>query len=180
MSIGPPSDTTNGNKPPRYWRVFYTRARTEKKCETRLDDRNIDVFLPTRTVLRQWSDRTKEVVEPLFRNYIFAHVDEAERLRVLRTNGIVRCVSFRGEPARLRDEEVEQLQRTQNAPDRLSPVDLRPAVGETVTVRKGPLQGLTGEVLQHRGQTHVLVRVESIRQGVKAEVAADAVEAVDE
>ncbi len=159
----------------RVWRVFYTRARAEKKCETRLDERRIDVMVPKKTEVRRWSDRTKEVTEPLFRNYLFARVDEKDRLRVLRTNGIVRCVHFDGEPARLREETVDRLQKAQAVPERLSTADLRPAVGETVTITGGPerLQGLTGKVLQHRGQTYLLVQVQAVRQAVKIEVAAD-------
>lgn len=166
----------------RVWRVFYTRARAEKKCEQRLYDRQIDVLVPKKKEIRQWSDRKKKVVEPLFRNYLFAHVDEKDRVRVLRTNGVVRCVHFHGEPARLRDETVEKLKKMEAVPERLSTVDLRPPVGETVTVTDGPerLQGLTGEVLQHRKQTCVLVRVEAVRQAVKMEVQADWVEVVEE
>ena len=152
------------------WRVFYTRARAEKKCESYLDDRGLEVLLPKRTVLREWSDRTKKVIEPLFRNYIFARVDESARLRVLQAPGIVRCVTFRGEPAVLRPEDVEQLKRMQQAPERLSLADLRPPVGEVVTVVKGPLKGLKGEVQEHRKKTYVLVRVEAIRQAVKVQV----------
>jgi len=158
------------------WRVFYTRARAEKKCEERLQDRRIDVLVPKKKEIRQWSDRKKEVTVPLFRNYLFARVDEKDRLRTLRTNGIVRCVHFDGEPARLRKETVEQLKRTQQAPGRLSVADLRPPVGETVTITDGPMKGLTGEVRQHRGQSYVLVRVEAIRQAVKVEVPSDWVE----
>jgi transcription antitermination factor NusG len=159
----------------RIWRVFYTRARAEKKCEARLEERRIEVLVPKKTEVRQWSDRKKEVTEPLFRNYLFARVDEKDRLRVLRTNGIVRCVHFDGEPARLREETVEQLQQTQAVPGRLSTADLRPEVGETVTITDGPerLRGLTGEVLQHRGQTYLLVRVTAVRQAVKVQVPAD-------
>lgn len=183
----------------REWRVFYTRARAEKTCEERLRDRRIDVLVPKTRETRQWSDRTKKVEEPLFRNYLFARVDEKDRLRVLKTNGIVRCVHFDGTPARLRPETVEQLKTTQQAPDRLSVVDLRrepgnldcrrgrgpgprPQVGETVTITDGPdsLRGLTGEVREHRGQTAVLVRVKAIRQAVKVEVPAEWVTAVDE
>lgn len=160
----------------REWRVFYTQARAEKKCEERLEDRRIDVLVPKKKELRQWSDRKKEVTVPLFRNYLFARVDEKDRLRVLRTKGIVRCVHFDGEPARLREETVDQLLQTQKAPDRLSVADLRPPVGETVTITDGPLQGLTGEVREHRGQMYLLVRVEAIRQAVKVEVPADWVE----
>jgi transcription antitermination factor NusG len=155
------------------WRVFYTRARAEKKCEERIDDRRIDVLVPKKKEIRQWSDRKKEVTVPLFRNYLVARVDEKDRLRVLRTKGIVRCVHFDGEPARLRAETVEQLQTAQQAPGRLSVTDLRPPVGETVTVTDGPLQGLTGEVREHRGQMHILVRVNAIRQAMKVEVPAD-------
>jgi transcription antitermination factor NusG len=171
-STSPMSTSADDN---RIWRVFYTRARAEKKCESRLEERRIDVMVPKKTEVRQWSDRTKEVTEPLFRNYLFARVDEKDRLRVLRTNGIVRCVHFDGEPARLREETVERLQKAQAVPERLSTADLRPAVGETVTITGGPerLQGLTGEVLQHRGQTYLLVRVQAVRQAVKIEVAAD-------
>lgn len=160
----------------RVWRVFYTRARAEKKCETRLEDRRIDVLVPKKKEIRQWSDRKKEVTVPLFRNYLFARVDEKDRLHVLRTPGIVRCVHFDGAPARLREETVEQLQTAQKAPDRLSVADFRPPVGKTVTVTKGPLQGLTGTVQQHRGQMHILVRVKAIRQAMKVEVPADWVE----
>lgn len=165
--------------PKRIWRVFYTRARAEKKCEKRLEDRRIEVLVPKKQELRQWSDRKKKVTVPLFRNYLFARVDEKDRLRVLRTKGVVRCVHFDGEPARLREETAEQLKRTQEAPDRLSVVDLRPPIGETVTITDGPLKGLTGEVQQHRGQTYVLVRVEAIRQAVKAEVPAAWVETTE-
>ena len=161
---------------PGIWRVFYTRARAEKKCEERLQDRRIEVLVPKKKEVRQWSDRKKEVTVPLFRNYLFARVDEKDRLRVLRTNGIVRCVHFDGEPARLRQGTVEQLQTAQQAPDRLSVTDLRPPVGGRVTVTEGPLQGLTGEVREHRGQMNILVRVEAIRQMMKVEVPADWVE----
>lgn len=166
-------------QPDQVWRVFYTRARAEKKCEERLQDRQIDVLVPKKKEVRQWSDRKKEVTVPLFRNYLFARVGEKGRLQVLRTKGIVRCVHFHGEPARLREETAEQLERTQAVPGRLSTTDLhptrRPPVGETVTITGGPkrLQGLTGEVLEQRGQTCVLVQVEAVRQAVKVEIPAD-------
>lgn len=157
-----------------YWRVFYTAPRIEKKCEERLLDRGIDVFLPKCVEVRQWGDRRKKVVAPLFPSYLFAHVDEADRLHVLRTDGIVRCVSFGGRLAEMREDEIEQLKLTQQAPDRLRVAGyVLPPIGDQVTVTDGPLQGLRGEVLQHRGQLEVLVRVGTIRQAVKVQVPAN-------
>ena len=161
----------------RVWRVFYTTARTEKKCEQRLAERGVEVFLPKYETLRQWADRKKKVVEPLFRNYLFARVDEAERLAVLQTDGIVRCVGFGGAPAEVPAEQIEQLQIALRDPARLDVIDYpRPEIGERVTITGGPLKGLHGEVVRHQGQLHVVIRITPIRQAVRVSVQADWVE----
>ena len=157
----------------RNWRVFYTQSRAEKQCEARLIQRHIDVFLPKNEVVRQWKDRKKKVVEPLFRNYIFACVDEQDRLRVLQTPGIVRCVSFGGTPAVVDTAEVEQLKIAQKDPARLRLVDAPlPSLGKTVTIKDGPLRGLHGEVAEHRGIYHVILHVTAIQQAVRVHVPA--------
>lgn len=156
------------------WRVFYTFPRAEKKCEQRLIDQNVDAYLPKHTVVRQWSDRKKKVVEPLFRNYIFAHVDERQRLNVLQTDGIVRCVTFEGKPAIVQEEVIEQLRLALEKGDGFAVVDYvpRPKIGTKVVVTEGPMRGLRGEVQEHRGQTHVLVAIPAIKQALKVNVPA--------
>ncbi len=161
------------------WRVFYTFPRAEKKCEDRLINKRIEVFLPTYTALRQWSDRKKKVVEPLFKNYIFAKVDERDRLRVLQTDGIVRCVTFDGKPAIVSEEEIESIRRAISFEGEFAVVDYvpRPNVGTKVVVTEGPMRGLRGEVREHRGQTHLLVSISAIRQALRINVPAQWVEA---
>lgn len=161
------------------WRVFYTFPRAEKKCEDRLYNRHIDVFLPKYTVVRQWSDRKKKVVEPLFRNYIFARVTERDRLRVLQTDGIVRCVTFNGKPAVVSDEEIESVRLAISSEGEFAVVDFvpRPKPGSKVVVIEGPMQGLRGEVEEHRGQTHLLVSVVAVRQALRINVPAQWVQA---
>lgn len=157
----------------RHWRVFYTLARAEKRCEERLIERHIEVLLPKYVALRQWKDRKKKVVEPLFRNYIFARVDELERLQVLQTDGIVRCVSFGGRIAEVAEEEVKQLLIAQRDPERLGLVDFPlPPRGTKVRITEGPLQGLQGEVIQHKGQQYVVVRVTAIQQAIRVSIPA--------
>lgn len=161
----------------RVWRVFYTAARTEKKCEERLAARGIEVFLPKYETVRQWADRKKTVVEPLFRNYVFARVDEAERLAVLQTSGIVRCVSFGGALAVVPEEEIEQLQIALRDPGRLDVIEYpRPEIGERVVIAGGPFEGLRGEVVRHQGQTHVIIRITPIQQALRVSVQADRVQ----
>lgn len=166
----------------RDWRVFYTAPRAEKKCEERLLERHLEVLLPTYIEVRQWKDRKKKVEEPLFRNYIFARVDEKERIQVLQTQGIVTCVSFGGRPAVVPDEEIEQIRIAQTDPERLALYTAPlPEVGARVTIEEGPLKGLTGQVLDHRGQSEpmLVVQVSSIRQAFRVLVDAQWVRALD-
>jgi len=129
--------------------------------------------LPTRIAIRQWKDRKKKVVVPLFPNYLFAHVDERERLQVLQTSGIVRCVSFGGALAEVPPEEIENLRITQNDPGCLEPLTFPlPKEGTRVVIEEGPLRGLKGEVVSHRGQAHLVLTVPSIRQAVRLNVPA--------
>jgi len=160
-------------KKQKIWLVFYTTPRAEKKCELRIDERGIDVLLPKRIVIRQWKDRKKKVIEPLFPNYIFAHVDEGDRLRVLQTDGIVRTVSFGKNFAEISNEEIENIKISQNDPSRLEPFyGPLPARGEKVIIEEGPMRGLQGEIISHRGKTHVVIAVESIRQYVRVNIPA--------
>lgn len=163
----------------RIWRVFYTRSRAEKKVEDDLVRKELEVFLPKRVVTRQWSDRKKRVVQALFPGYIFARVDERERLSVLESEHVVRCIAMDGRVVRVSDYEIELLKSLQRDPERLEAVRLPlPERGVMVEIRRGQLMGLRGEVIEHRRGTAVLIRIPSIRQAVKVEVPADWVEKV--
>jgi transcription termination/antitermination protein NusG len=158
----------------RYWRVFYTRPRAEKKVERRLEASGAEVFLPMRTAIRQWSDRKKEVMVPLFPGYIFAHVDERERLSVLEDEGIVRCISFNGSIAAARDEEISALRAMQNVPGQIEAVAMRSVPkGAEVVVTSGPLTGVRGFVIGHPKMHYLLVEVASVAQAVRVHIPAD-------
>lgn len=150
------------------WRVFYTMPRSEKKCEAELYKKGIEVFLPKYTEIKQWSDRKKRVTLPLFPNYIFACVHERDRLRVLQTRGIVRCIAFQGRPAMISQDEIEQLELLAHCPELIAPSDpVRPNIGQHIEVSEGPMQGLKGTAVDYRGRMHIIVEIPSIRQAVR-------------
>ncbi|MEZ4701958.1 MAG: UpxY family transcription antiterminator [Rhodothermales bacterium] len=157
-----------------HWRIFYTAPRAETKAEERLLGQGVEVFLPRCTTLRRWSDRMKKVTEPLFTSYLFARVDERGRMQVLQTPGVVRCLSFGGRLASISDDEIERLRITQRDLDRLTlhPTWV-PPIGREVVVKAGPFEGLRGDVIEHRGQCSVMVRVHAIKQAVRVQVPAE-------
>ncbi len=148
------------------WVALYTKSRHEKKVENQLVEKKIPVYLPMKRTLKKWSDRRKWVEEPLFRSYIFIKGSSEERYRAVQSVGVVRVVTFNGQLAFVRDEEIEMIKRVlADAPDTVScPVSL--SVGDTVEIETGPLAGLRGRLEEIRGETRFLVSIASIAQGI--------------
>lgn len=156
------------------WRVFYTKPRAEMVAEKRLQQRGIEVFLPKRSVLRTWSDRKKRVIEPLFRSYLFAKVNELGRMDVLRDDAILTTIRDADDFAKLRPEEIDALRRSQADPERLDVIDFPlPPVGMPIEITYGVMAGMKGEVIMHRNQEYIIVRVDSIGQAVRINIPAD-------
>ena len=64
------------------WYAVYTKPRWEKKVAGLLERKGIESYCPLNKVQRQWSDRKKIVMEPLFQSYVFVHVGAGEHLGV--------------------------------------------------------------------------------------------------
>ncbi len=69
-----------------HWYAVRTRSRHEKLVARQLQNQGIQSFLPVVTKINQWSDRKKQVEEPLFGGYAFVRLDHSsnDRVRVLR------------------------------------------------------------------------------------------------
>ncbi|MBN2028712.1 UpxY family transcription antiterminator [bacterium] len=168
MTVLKKSDSLDGNRLI-HWYALYTRSRYEKKVNDQLKDKGIESYLPLRNVLRKWSDRKKWIEEPLFRCYVFVHVDPVTRFQALQTYGCVRYVTFNSKPAIVRDEEIENIRRIL----RESP-DVEPCTGlsrgDIVEIVCGPLSGLRGRLEAIHNQRRLIVSIESIHQALRLNV----------
>lgn len=162
------------------WYAVWTRSRHESVVREQLSRKAIEAFLPTVGRWRQWHDRRKKVQWPLFPGYCFARFNAANPLPVLKCAGVVRIVSFNGQPTPMTDVEVENLQRLVQ---HNLPYDSCPLLheGSRVEVIGGPLRGVIGRLLRKEATRATLVLdVELIGQAVRVEVSARDVVLVDE
>jgi len=156
------SGTTGANKEQRHWYALYTRPRFEKKVDKELRDLQIETFLPLKTVTKFWSDRKKRVEEPVFPSYVFVHANAKERHDAFQPQGVVRIVSFNGQPARIPQHQIEAVRRILAAG--FDPVVTHSfSPGDPVEIIAGPLIGLRGYVRTYRGNNHFTVLVDGIR-----------------
>ncbi len=161
------------------WYALYTRPRHEKKVYNQLIEKGVVAFLPVVERVRQWKDRKKRVEMPLFNSYVFVRIDLKDRYYSLQTHGVVRLVSFGGNPASIPDWQIEQLQQVIKHPDTLE-LEHYLREGDWVEVTAGPFKGVKGRLKELRGQTRLVINIDGIYQSVSFVIDKDQVEKMEE
>ena len=139
------------NDTPYQWFALYTKSRAEKKVYEELRQKGLEVYLPMRKELRQWSDRRKWVEVPVIHSYIFVHIPMVDYRRVFEAKGIVSYVTREGKAVVIPDREIEAMQRAVNSNLTIDVEASTIRKGQTITITSGPLKGVTGEVVDTNG-----------------------------
>ena len=165
----------------RRWYAIQTRSRFEKIVSADLALKGIDHYLATAQAINHWKDRKKLVELPLFPGYVFVRFqdEEVERLRVLRTVGVVRILGSNGGVEPIPDREIDSLRQLllSGKPSFGHPF-LRE--GSWVRVRKGALAGVEGRLTRVKKQCRLVLSVDLLSQSVATEVDAWEVEPAPE
>jgi transcription antitermination factor NusG len=159
------------------WFAIYTKHQHEKLAAGSLTYKGFEVFLPLYTAVRQWSDRTKELSLPLFPCYLFLRGGIGQRLSILTTPGVLGLVGFGGEAAVVPEVEIEALRRAIVEGARIEPHPFLKC-GDWVRVKCGPLEGIEGVLVRHKGRSRLVLSVELVQKSAAVEVDAWVVERV--
>ena len=142
------------------WRAFYTKPRHEKKIVERLEGR-YQRFCPIREERVRWSDRWKIVKKPLIPGYLFAKVEEDERLALLCDPSILRTVSWLGQLAEIKEEEIHAMKVILGMDD-VEDFRLETLIsGDRVEVTGGEFRKLKGVIVTLHGE-RASIRIDSI------------------
>lgn len=127
------------------WFVLYTKPRSEFKALEQLNEIEIETYLPTITITRQWKDRKKKIEEALFKSYIFIFCEEADRSRAITRDAIVKSLFFGDRPAVVPQKEIDGLKKLLASPERIE-VFTGIVRGALVKIGSGPFEGVEGIV----------------------------------
>ena len=164
-----------------HWYAIYTRANGEKKLFDNLQEKNIECYLPTRKVLKVWSDRKKWVEEPLFKCYIFVKVSYKEFFNVLNTTGAVCYISFGGRAQSIPESQINNIRSFLYQCDHEVTLTYeRIQKGAIVEVLHGSLKGIKGEVANIYGQMRLLIRIDSMNCSLYANISREEVKLLEE
>lgn len=151
------------------WNAVYTRHQHEKCAAESLAGNGFEVFLPAYNVLRQWTDRKKRVSVPLFPCYVFVRTNFERRFRVLTTPGIHSLVMFAGQPAVVRESEIDAIRKAVQNNFRAEPHPFL-RCGDWVRVKSGPLADVEGILVRRKGAYRLILSAELLGKSIAVEI----------
>ena len=154
------------------WRALYVASRQEKKAFEKLQQKNIEVYLPIVKTMRQWSDRKKLVELPLLNGYIFVKISAIENDKVLQIAGVVNFVRAEGKIAKIREEEIDRLKQLIELGYHMEAHGISHDYkeGEKVKINSGALKNIEGFVIENKEGRFIEILLESIGQGIRVKL----------
>jgi transcription antitermination factor NusG len=150
------------------WYAFYTFPRAEKKVAELLGKHNHEYYLPLIKTLKQWSDRKKIVIEPVFKSYIFVNIKEHFIKNILPLEGILKVVHFGGIAQKIPSTELNYLRLLLEYPDEIE-IQNHLQEGDRVRVIQGPLAGAFG-FLSHQNKKNFSINIDIIGQSIAVQI----------
>ena len=120
------------------WYAVHTMARHEKRVAAQFEEKRVCTFLPLLRQIHKWSDRRVKVEVPMFSCYAFVRIVHTaeERLKVLRTPGVLGFVGSERQGTPIPEEQIESLRTAINGNIPCFPHDFLSA-GRRVRIRGG-------------------------------------------
>jgi len=149
------------------WYAIHTMPRHEKRISVQLQEKRVFTFLPMLQQIHRWSDRRTKVEVPMFSCYAFVRMVQAvdERLKVLRTPGVLGFVGSARKGTPIPDEQIENLRKvtSENTPSFQHPFI---SAGKRVRIRGGSLDGLEGILVRQGADQSLVVSMELLCRSV--------------
>jgi len=155
----------------KHWYAIYVRSRHEFKVNETLSKMGVTSFLPTIEKLRQWKDRKKKVLFPLFPGYLFVNINYThdDVIKVLKVYGVVKFLQQNVNPEPVPDEQIDAIYKIVCFKDG---IDQYPYLkeGQRVRIVNGPLSGICGILITKENEHKVVVGVDILQKGVGVKV----------
>jgi transcription antitermination factor NusG len=151
------------------WYALQVRSRKENYVASQIVGRGIECLLPTYKSSRKWSDRTKEIEQPLFPGYLFCRFDFHDRRPLITVPGVLQIVGNGRIATPVSDDEICALRLAVSSELPKQPWPYL-EVGQRVRVNYGTLTGLEGILVNVKGNHRVVISVTLLQRSVAMEV----------
>jgi len=152
------------------WYGIYTHANTEKKLYENINSRKIEAFLPLTKEVRQWSDRKKEFMLPVFKSYVFAYVDIVGMHIIKKLAGFSHYVRFGGYPTIISKKDINLIRTVIKHYTEINSIASNFISGEKVKIYRGILSGYHGVLTKDPQGKKVALSIDKLNQSLLVEI----------
>lgn len=149
------------------WLVLYTKPKHEKKVFEYLKKLNISCFFPTYTATKQWSDRKKKIISPLFPSTIFVLESDLEIINQNKIDSFKGFLRQNNSFAIVKNYEIENIKILLNQwngiflnEDSVTSDEIKKGVNVIVT--KGPFENLVGKSIVVNKKHKIVIEIQSL------------------
>ena len=134
-------------------------------------------YCPLSKTNKQWSDRKKPALQPLFSSYVFVFITPDKQRLVRQTDGVINFIHWLNKPAVIRQEEIDTIRNFLKEYDfvRLEKTSIN--MNDRVRIINGPLMMWEGTVVEIR-TTIVKITLPSLGYALVAEISKETPESV--
>ncbi len=143
------------------WYAVNTMPRWEKKVAITLDSKGIENYCPLNKVVKQWSDRKKIILEPIFKGYVFVKVSDDKKWDLKRIDGILNYVYWLGKPAKIKEDEINIIKKFLGEFNEVQVEQIGLQVTQKVRIKQGVLMNYEGILLEISG-SRAIVKIQSM------------------
>jgi len=154
-----------------HWYAIHTKAKQELRASCNLEAWGVGTFAPCIKQRRYnpYSGKIEHVIEPLFKNYIFARFKSAMVSKIRFTRGVRNVVGFAGVAIPIEEEIICLIQSRMEHGFVELDADLKR--GDELRVQCGALEGLRGIFDRRtRNSNRVLMLLKAVSYQAYAEV----------
>ena len=162
---------------PNPWYALTVKHHHEKLVAQALEGRGFDSYLPLYKSFHHSGRRMQPVMLPLWPGFVFCRFDISRRLSVLTIPAVGSIVSIGRAPAAISYSELEAIETMIQSGANVLPHDCF-ALGQEVSIERGPLRGLTGTLIESKPNCRLVVSISLLQRAVSAEVELDCVRAL--
>ena len=134
-----------------------------------LEGQGFECFLPLYKSIRRWSDRLKELEQPLFPGYLFCRFHFQNRRPILMTPGVQQIVGVGRTAIPVEESELESIRAAlaSELPNHPWPYL---QIGERVRVNYGSLNNLEGILINFKGSHRIVLSMTLLQRSVAMEI----------
>jgi transcription antitermination factor NusG len=151
---------------PLHWYAARVKYQTEKKIKAWLESKNMEHFIPFRTVVIEYKGKKKQREKPLIPCLIFVCTNYQTALSLPEESGYSISYIRNIDTKRIQiipDKQMQDCMFLLNLSDktfRIENANLKK--GDRVRVVKGSFTGIEGELIRIKGHKRVVVRLEGV------------------